>query len=646
MGAVRLGRINLYWCKECNLPILQYNECPVCQGKAVKVSLTPPGDFRPAMKADIELLHETIARQYGKAAADVLVPKDKVMILNSAPGDDRMDELVFDGEVMGLLRFQVLHKRFVFQPRMKAAYFIKDLTDKAKVVIDPGAEESILKSSNVLAPGVLEASEGIERDDEVLVVTTDGTPIASGRAKMTAERMLTGEKGVAVKIRFREKMGDPKPLPGGQTWNDAVEANRKYLEELEQKSVDFIHRTMEEYSDKDMAVSYSGGKDSLVTLSLVLKAGLKPKILFVDTGLEFPETIQNVKDIIELYDLELVTYNAGDAFWHALKHYGPPARDYRWCCKSCKLGPATLLIRDNFGGDVLTFIGQRGKESEARYNKSNIWENPWVPGQLGASPIQNWNALEVWLHIYKEDLKYNPLYDEGLFRIGCWLCPSQSLSEESMTSKHPDWDKWCSALEEHADKKGYTETWLKYNLSRWRRITGSVKQFLNQNELSACKDPDQRVDSWSPTLTLEDKESYGEEGEPDSGIKGNFSQTIDMDRAQNALQVLGKVEKKGSDQDTTSDTITIELNMGEGISATITSDTLDLKGTRDKRVLKRVFGMIYRSMFCVACGVCLGRCPTGALTIDPELRMIVIDDKCVQCGDCVGKCPVVEFPPR
>lgn len=41
---------------------------------------------------------------------------------------------------------------------------------------------------------------------------------------------------------------------------------------------------------------------------------------------------------------------------------------------------------------------------------------------------------------------------------------------------------------------------------------------------------------------------------------------------------------------------------------------------------------------CVHCGACVGVCPTGALSLDPN-RMVVFDSsKCVVCGFCIKAC--------
>ena len=46
---------------------------------------------------------------------------------------------------------------------------------------------------------------------------------------------------------------------------------------------------------------------------------------------------------------------------------------------------------------------------------------------------------------------------------------------------------------------------------------------------------------------------------------------------------------------------------------------------------------------CVACGTCIGECPSGAISegdiyhIDPNL--------CVDCGTCAGVCPIGAIKP-
>ncbi len=77
----------------------------------------------------------------------------------------------------------------------------------------------------------------------------------------------------------------PLPSPKPSTLKDFIELNRDYIERKAEKAVEFLRRVFSEYK-KPIVVSYSGGKDSLVTLDLVARTGVKFYVLFNDTGLE------------------------------------------------------------------------------------------------------------------------------------------------------------------------------------------------------------------------------------------------------------------------------------------------------------------------------------------------------------------------
>jgi phosphoadenosine phosphosulfate reductase len=54
--------------------------------------------------------------------------------------------------------------------------------------------------------------------------------------------------------------------------------------------------------------------------------------------------------------------------------------------------------------------------------------------------------------------------------------------------------------------------------------------------------------------------------------------------------------------------------------------------------------IVLRAAFCVGCGVCAGRCPVQALSVEPRGKRIVLDPSiCVHCGSCLGPCPAETF---
>ncbi len=359
--------------------------------------MTPPGDARPAFEGDIELLRAVVANQFGSRAADELFPADKVIVLNRTPALDRADEVVVDGFVFGLLHFNLHRMRLEFSLKLEGARRVARAGGAKWVRVDEGAVEPITNGSSVLAPGVTAVDSTVEGGDDVYVVDPNGQVIAVGRANMNAEEIKLRQHGMAVKVRQKERARDPQILQGGQSWAEAIEANRSTIKSYEDRAKRFIADVAERHKDRPCTVAFSGGKDSLVTLLLVKDVVKDPKVLFVDTGLEFPETVEHTKRVAQDLGVELIVEHAGDAFWQAFGYFGPPGRDDRWCCKTYKLGHKAKIIRERFPDGCVNFLGQRKYESDQRYRQPKILENPWVPGQIGASPIKGWTALHVWL---------------------------------------------------------------------------------------------------------------------------------------------------------------------------------------------------------------------------------------------------------
>ncbi len=50
--------------------------------------------------------------------------------------------------------------------------------------------------------------------------------------------------------------------------------------------------------------------------------------------------------------------------------------------------------------------------------------------------------------------------------------------------------------------------------------------------------------------------------------------------------------------------------------------------------------IIFNNNKCIECGVCTGVCKAGALTLNNERELKIIQEKCVLCGLCVDVCPV------
>jgi phosphoadenosine phosphosulfate reductase len=456
-----LGKILLHWCDTCHVPVLA-GVCG-CGAATRKVGLTPPGDARPAFPADCELVNRIYEDHFGAP----LIPPGTLALLNKAPDTDRMEEIIMGGGVVGAIRYITGEKRWEPLPRPEAAHYIRP--SRRFVVVDEGAVPSIRdQGASVLAPGLREIDPAVRKGDEVFILSPDGSCVGVGRAKVGAGEASAMERGAVVRTR---RNAPSRCIPGPSDWEDAVAANSSVIDAAEAEAVRFV-QDVAGNTGRPANISYSGGKDSLATLLVVNKALGKVPLLFIDTGLEFPETLENVAVAAETYGLEVIRASGEDAFWDTFERLGPPAVDYRWCCSTCKLRPVRNLIEERWG-ECLSFIGQRRYESFRRMESNRVFRNGIVKNQISAAPIHNWTALHVWLYLFREQAPWNPLYGEGLDRIGCFMCPSSDVAIiEEIQGKYPEmWREWNARLGVWQKAHGLPPEWV--TEARWR-IRGEV----------------------------------------------------------------------------------------------------------------------------------------------------------------------------
>lgn len=212
-----------------------------------------------------------------------------------------------------------------------------------------------------------------------------------------------------------------------------VEANRHMLEIIEQSTVKKILAIYTKYKDKldCFHVAFSGGKDSCVLLDLVKKALPKGSfvVVFGDTGMEFPDTYEVIKNTKQQCAEDEIPFYTGKSHLNPKKSwelFGPPSRILRWCCSVHKSAPQTLKLREITGKNNyigLDFVGVRAHESVARseYEYENYGKKQ--KGQYSHNSILEWTSAEVWLYIYANSLIVNEAYKKGNSRAGCLFCP-------------------------------------------------------------------------------------------------------------------------------------------------------------------------------------------------------------------------------
>ena len=261
-----------------------------------------------------------------------------------------------------------------------------------------------------------------------------------------------------------------------------IRANHLRLAYLKDEAFSFIRSVSEKYTDEQIVLSFSGGKDSTVTADLAVRALSNPSLvhIFGNTTLEFPLTIKYAKRFRKENPKAIfrVAQNKEQDFYNVCSDIGPPARMLRWCCTMFKTGPITRVLNSMFRNNhVLTFYGIRKSESVSRSKYKRIEDDASsikIQKQTVASPVFLWRDIDIWLYILSEKIDFNDAYRLGYDRVGCWCCPNNNARAQFLSQIYmPEQvKKWHEFLVDFAKKIGKPDPEEYVDSGNWKRRQG------------------------------------------------------------------------------------------------------------------------------------------------------------------------------
>ncbi len=272
-----------------------------------------------------------------------------------------------------------------------------------------------------------------------------------------------------------------------------LEENRERYEEITTEATGYIRESTKNYKIQDMFVSFSGGKDSTVVSSLVMRALSEPKILhiFGDTTLEFPETMHYVERFKKEHPKTpvLSSRNKEKNFEELCELMGPPSRVMRWCCTIFKTGAIQRKIKALFGDKdkIITFYGIRRSESASRSKYERETEGSKITKQITISPIIDWMDFDIWLYLLTTKTDFNDAYRWGYTRVGCWCCPNNSAWSEFLSRIYmPEQSKhWQELLVDFARRIGKPDAESYIRDGKWKaRQGGNGVEYANKAVVS------------------------------------------------------------------------------------------------------------------------------------------------------------------
>jgi phosphoadenosine phosphosulfate reductase len=161
------------------------------------------------------------------------------------------------------------------------------------------------------------------------------------------------------------------------------------------------------------------GAEGCCLIHMLAEVGPRVRIFNLDTGYQFPETLQLRERIRERYgiEVELVRPEMSVAEYE-LEHGGPLYRHRPdQCCHDRKMVP----LRKAIAGYQAWISAIRRDQTTDRAAAGVVqWDAKF--GLVKVNPLLNWTRKDVWGFVVKNEVPYNPLHDQGFPSIGCQPC--------------------------------------------------------------------------------------------------------------------------------------------------------------------------------------------------------------------------------
>ncbi len=612
------------WCDKCGTLMLG-DTCSRCGSEGREFEINSPGDIRPCMGDSIPMVLSLFRGAFGTAEP----LEGKAIFFNKVPGEDRTDEIVAMGMVLGILRFDMRSDRIVLEIRQPGADMFASVATKNVVIF--GGMSGHLKGKSVPGENIVDVIGEFKAGDTIIL--KKGQKVGPGIALADSGSMRSAEK--AAKIRDLNAPSE-FPVSPDADLSVFVDVNKDHIRRISRHAVKEIKRFLDEknVAGLPVTVSFSGGKDSLAAYGLASQVVKDLDLMYIDTGLEFPETVNYVKSFAVENGNKLHIAEGKDGFWENVDTFGPPAKDFRWCCKVCKLGPTTDMISNDFPKGTITVEGNRWLESYARSTIGFVTKNPFVPNQVNLNPIRSWCAAEVWCYILTFGLEYNPLYDRDFERIGCYLCPSCLSSEWRNTGRiHPDlYGRWEEYLHEYAERRGLPKEYVDMGFWRWKVQPPKMIQLSEEMQISLK--PSKAA---GPSMKMLKGASPCAAGGYSMEAIVNVPHNRDFSYVEDALRTVGDVKYSSEFEIALLKMPNGRAKIFGGGQVSITAP--DAKNS--KKVFERAVKALIRAELCSECKICEKRCPRHAITIKGGMR--VDPNKCNSCGRCEESCMVVHY---
>ena len=169
------------------------------------------------------------------------------------------------------------------------------------------------------------------------------------------------------------------------------------------------------------------GAEGCVMVDLIGRHRLPIDIFTLDTGLLFPETYDLWRRLEARYALTIRGVHPDLTVDAQAATHGPElwTRHADRCCEMRKVSP---LVAELSAFDAWITAIRRDQSASRADALAVEWDSKFGLGKV--NPLVRWTKQEVWSHLLRNEVPYNPLHDRGYPSIGCLPCTSTVAAGE------------------------------------------------------------------------------------------------------------------------------------------------------------------------------------------------------------------------
>ncbi len=372
-------------------------------------------DPRPLLPTDLELVKaaKTLPEDVRDRFTQILRRSLTIVNVNNDNILDMVFEFMTNGEILCAINYDMFNDRYFIIPgKLGASLMLLDFAYGNIVLTDEHCSK------------IYDIRKG-EDYPVYIAVTRDGR--TCGVAIEQNGRLAFARKWVPVRPEETLRCLDrPKT-----SLRKLYELNLEYILEREEKTRRVVQYFEEKHSRKGI-LSFSGGKDSLLALCLLVNAGSRADVVHIRLVNADPPGLDRYIDTISSrLGVDIVVL---EARWEQtckyLQELGMPSRGNRWCTPLLKFVNMLRYIKSRYDlRSIVSYVGSRKSETIKRSIRPATYIDSEA-GLLTHAVCYKFPKLLEYLYIwYRAKLPLFRDYMLGIERVSCVTCPFKSCHE-------------------------------------------------------------------------------------------------------------------------------------------------------------------------------------------------------------------------